>query len=77
VILSQLQQQSISVIDENPFEIADKSGTLELIKNKMRDRIGTDSAKDAFVEFWSEPYLSANSWSEEINFFNQTYPTPV
>jgi hypothetical protein len=54
-ILSQLQQQSISIIDENPFEIADKSGTLELIKKKMRDRIGTDSAKDAFFDFWSDP----------------------
>jgi len=71
VILSRLQQQSISVVDENPFAIADKSGTLELIKNKMRDHIGTDSAKDAFVEYWSEPYLSANGWSEEIDFFNQ------
>ena len=48
VILSQLQQQSIAIIDENPFAIADKSGTLELIKNKMRDRIGTDSAKKCF-----------------------------
>jgi hypothetical protein len=69
-ILSQLQQQSISIIDENPFEIADKSGTLELIKNKMRDRLDTDSAKNAFVDFWSEPYLSANGWSQEIEFFN-------
>jgi len=70
VILSQLQQQSIAIIDENPFAIADKSGTLELIKNKMRDRIGTDSAKNAFLDFWSEPYLSDNGWSQEIGFFN-------
>ena len=69
-ILSQLQQQSISIIDENPFEIADKSGTLELIKNKMRDRIGTDSAKNAFLDFWSEPYLRENGWSQEIDYFN-------
>jgi hypothetical protein len=70
-ILSDLQQQSIALIDENPFQIADKSGTLELIKNKMRDRVGTDSAKDAFIDFWSEPYLSANGWPQEIAFFNQ------
>jgi hypothetical protein len=71
-ILSQLQQQSISIIDENPFEIADKSGTLELIKNKMRDRMGTDSAKNAFLDFWTEPYLSENGWPQEIGYFNQT-----
>ena len=70
-ILSQLQQQSISIIDENPFQIANKSGTLELIKNKMRDRIGTDSAKNAFLDFWSEPYLRENGWSQEIEFFNK------
>jgi hypothetical protein len=69
-ILSQLQQQSISIIDENPFEIADKSGTLELIKKKMRDRIGTDSAKDAFLDFWSTPYLGEAGWPEEIGYFN-------
>ncbi len=70
-ILSRLQQQSISIIDENPFEIAGKSGTLELIKNKMRDRIGTDSAKNAFLDFWSEPYLRENGWSQEIGYFKK------
>jgi len=70
ILLNQLQQQSIELIDENPFQVADKSGTLERIKNMMRDRIGTDSAKVAFRTFWSEDYLSQNRWSEEIDFFN-------
>lgn len=71
-LLSDLQQQSIAIIDENPFQIANKSGTLELIKNKIRDRIGTDSAKDAFLDFWSEGYLSNRGWSTEISFFNKS-----
>ncbi|MEB3269610.1 MAG: hypothetical protein VKJ09_13785, partial [Leptolyngbya sp.] len=35
-LLAQLQEQSDILIDENPFEIAEKSGTLERIKNLMR-----------------------------------------
>ncbi|ASC69840.1 hypothetical protein XM38_007700 [Halomicronema hongdechloris C2206] len=70
ILLNQLQQQSIELIDENPFQVANKSGTLERIKNMMRDRIGTDSAKVAFRTFWSQDHLSQNPWSEEIDFFN-------
>jgi len=69
-LLNQLQQQSIAIIDENPFQIADKSGTLELIKNKLRDRSGTTSAKAAFLDFWSAPHLSQAGWPGEIAYFN-------
>lgn len=69
-LLTELQAQSASVIDENPFQIADKSGTLERIKNMLRDRIGVDSSKQAFNEFWSADYLSEQGWTEEINYFN-------
>jgi len=70
-LLSQLRDQSETIIDENPFEIADKSGTLERIKNEVRDRIGVDSAKAAFDTFWSEDYLSEAGWSQEIGFYNE------
>lgn len=73
--LEDLRQRSSAMIDENPFEIANKSGTLERIKNLMGDRIKetrdleVDSAKAAFNLFWSQDYLEAG-WSEEINFFD-------
>lgn len=70
-LLAQLQEQSEAIIDENPFEVADKSGTLERIKNLMRDRVGEDSAKEAFETFWSQSYFQENRWSEEIEFFNE------
>ncbi|MEM1293230.1 MAG: hypothetical protein AAGH67_17340 [Cyanobacteria bacterium P01_H01_bin.162] len=70
-LLSDLQQQSISMVDENPFEIANKSGTLERIKNDIRDRIGVDSSKQAFTTFWSEDYLTQAGWTQEIGFFNE------
>lgn len=80
--LTELQELSVAMIDENPFEIANKSGTLERIKNLMRDRIGVDSAKTAFRTFWSQGYLSSVSpanqstaaasvsfFEQELNFF--------
>ncbi|MEM9001992.1 MAG: hypothetical protein AAGE59_00560 [Cyanobacteria bacterium P01_F01_bin.86] len=68
--LEDLREQSVAMIDENPFAIANKSGTLERIKNSMRDRIGVNSAKAAFSEFWSEEHLTKNGWPEEISYFN-------
>jgi len=68
-LLAELRQQSTQMIDENPFVLADKSGTLELIKDKMRNRTGLDSSKQAFNLFWSRPYYTQNSFNEELNFF--------
>ncbi len=69
-LLSSLRTQSTNIINENPFEVADKTGTLERIKQRVRTRVDVDSAKDAFNLFWSADYLSANSWSQELEFFN-------
>jgi len=69
--LMRLQDLSIAMIDENPFEAANKTGSLEKIKNRMRERLKTDSAKDAFRDFWSAEHLSRKGWIEEIQFFDQ------
>lgn len=70
-LLADVRNQSAAIIDENPFQIADKSGTLERIKNEIRDRIGVDSSKAAFNEFWSEDYLTEQGWTQEITYFNE------
>ncbi|HEY9735645.1 MAG TPA: hypothetical protein V6D06_05155 [Trichocoleus sp.] len=69
-ILQQLQQQSVAMIDENPFQIAGKSGTLERIKSTMRSHLNTDSSREAFLQFWSPSRLRQQGWSGEIAFFN-------
>ncbi len=69
-LLSSLRTQSVNMIDENPFQIANKTGTLERIKQRMRSRIDTDSAKEAFGIFWSSDYLIENSWPQELEFFS-------
>ncbi|MEO0968068.1 MAG: hypothetical protein AAFX80_06920 [Cyanobacteria bacterium J06639_18] len=69
--LEDLQEFSVEMIEENPFAAASKSGTLEKIKNRMRNHIGDDSAKQSFRMFWSQEYLSKQGFSKEIGFFNR------
>ena len=68
--LAVLRDSSVTLVDEDPFAVANKSGTLERIKKEMRDRTGQeDSSKDAFRMFWSQAYLE-RGWSEELAFFD-------
>ena len=69
--LEELRRLSSEMIDTNPFAEVGKSGTLAKIKNKMRDRIHQESAKQAFATFWSQAYLSQKGWNQEINFFDK------
>lgn len=69
--LEELRRLSSEIIDTNPFALADKSGTLEKIKNRMRDHTGEKSAKKAFAQFWSQANLQQKGWNQEIEFFNR------
>jgi hypothetical protein len=73
-LLQTLQGYSVEMIESNPFAAANKTGTLEKIKNRMRDRVPTPekSAKQAFNIFWSQKYLQEKGWTEEIAFYNQS-----
>jgi len=74
-LLEELRDRSAAIIDENPFEIANKSGTLERIKERMLEHVEEttdmefESFKDAFFVFWSQSYLSEHDYQEEIEFF--------
>lgn len=75
-LLADLRSRSTQMIDENPFQVADKSGTLERIKNRMRDRVSEqtgqriDSSRAAFNTFWSANYLNRNG-AQELAFFDR------
>ncbi|NMG07352.1 hypothetical protein DP117_10860 [Brasilonema sp. UFV-L1] len=69
--LEELRLLSNEMVDSNPFAAASKSGTLEKIKNRMRNHLGVKSAKQAFSEFWSQAYLSKRGWNQEIDFFKE------
>lgn len=74
-ILADLRRQSSEMIESDPFRVANKSGTLEKIKNRMRDRIfGTTknvSSKESFNRFWSAAYLSSRGWTGEMQWFKE------
>ncbi len=69
-LLEELRNLSNEMIQDNPFAVANKTGTLAKIKNQLRDRIGIISAHRAFAFFWSQDHLSQAGWQQEINFFN-------
>ncbi len=69
--LLELDRKSDEMVDTNPFAAANKSGTLEKIKNRMRSHVGKKSAKVSFETFWSQAYLSQNGWDKQIKFFNE------
>lgn len=72
-ILEVLRLQSEEMVDNNPFLVANKTGTLEKIKNRMREHVPNpkDSSKEAFQQFWSQNYLEINGVKGELNFFNE------
>lgn len=73
--LKELRQLSIDMVASNPFEAVGKSGTLERIKNQVRDRVHAKtgqelSATKAFELFWSEGYLAKQGFQSEVGSFN-------
>lgn len=73
VLLEELRSRSVKMIEENPFGLANKSGSLEKIKNRMRDLIKNeeDSAKEAFRIFWSQEYLATSAPQRGLGFFDR------
>ena len=69
--LQELDTLSVSMIQNNPFQVAGKTGNLEQIKNDVRDRVQNQSAKGAFATFWSQDYLTKVGWEREIAFYDR------
>jgi hypothetical protein len=69
-LIADLEQLSVEMVDENPFQVANKSGTLEKIKNNMRDRVNQESSRRSFQIFWSEAYLREQGVNQELEFFD-------
>jgi len=70
--LQEINNLTVKMIDEDPFRVASKSGTLEKIKDRMRDRTPNpqESAKQSFRTFWSPDYLNKQGWQQEITWFD-------
>jgi hypothetical protein len=68
-LLLELQAQSKYIIDTDPFARVGKTGSLERIKNRIRTRMGKESATQAFKSFWSLENI--NSDKEAFSFYKK------
>ena len=74
-ILSDLRIRSREMIEENPFQLAGKSGNLEKIKNRMKEHMDDyiynpdNSSKLAFQYFWTIDNFRLDI-PGQVNFFN-------
>lgn len=71
--LTELKDRSVNMIQEDPFRVANKSGNLEKLKNRMRQHMKLKSAKDSFRTFWSLQHLNEQNWRAELAFFNRNF----
>lgn len=71
--LLDLKDRSTSMIQEDPFRVANKSGNLEKLKNRMRQHMELKSSREAFSAFWSLKHLNAQNWQTELAYFNKDF----
>ncbi|MDB9313935.1 hypothetical protein PN462_12550 [Spirulina sp. CS-785/01] len=67
--LAYLRTKSQEILAENPFSVANKFGTFAQLKRRMERRMNTDSAQQAFADFWSQAYLEKVTPENALNFF--------
>ena len=77
-ILAELRELSVEMITTNPFAEAGKSGTLEQIKNRMREHLpnSNNSSKEAFRQFWTTSYLQQQT-DQKLDFFTTEIQTLI
>ena len=61
-------QLTLALIDTNPFQIP---GTLEKIKERLRERADRDSAAEATAILLSNDWLAQRGWQQERRFWRQ------
>jgi hypothetical protein len=69
LLLEQQVELTAQMIDTNPFQGSDQSGTLEKIKNRLRDRADQDSSKQAAALLLSPAWLEQRPWQQERLFW--------
>ena len=69
-LLNRQAQLTAQLIDSNPFLASEASGTLEKIKNRLRQRADRDSARQASSLLLSPERIRTRGWSQERRFWN-------
>jgi hypothetical protein len=70
-LLAEQARLTAEMIDSNPMLASGTSGTLEKIKNRLRQRADRDSAKQAAALLLSPEWIDAHPWPQERLFWRQ------
>jgi len=70
-LLADLRQQSMTLIEENPFLIENQMAAFAQLKRRMRGYMQTASTQDAFQRFWSQAYLADVGWPTAFDYFER------
>ncbi len=71
LLLQTIRQDSLRIfLDDPPFQVMNKNGTLSEIQNRFRQRVGSKDFKQALETFWSREYFAKQGWQTQLEFFN-------
>ncbi|MBD2549043.1 hypothetical protein H6G65_05500 [Microcystis elabens FACHB-917] len=70
-LLAEQVRLTVEMIDSNPMQASGTYGTLEKIKNRLRQRADRDSAKQAAAVLLSPAWIDAHPWPRERLFWRQ------
>jgi hypothetical protein len=68
-LIIEMNKLSEQLIDEQPFDRANKAGEFELVKERMRKYLNVNSSKEAFNLFWTQTNI--NNIQENKFFFDK------
>ncbi len=74
--LQALQQQSVALIEENPFQEPAQAANFARLKRRIRQETGASSAQAGLQQLWQPSSLNAESWSE-VDAFLQSEIEPL
>lgn len=69
-LLKNLRQESLVILDNTTFLIANQLGILAKLKDDIQHHTNTLSANAAFSQFWSPEHLTEIGIRKELEFFN-------
>jgi len=75
-LLGSLRQQSLEMLDNNPFLVAAKFKTFARLQRVIRQHMNEEYAETAFSKFWTLNHLNTAGWQKEISFF-EIYIRPL
>jgi hypothetical protein len=69
-LLQRQMEATLQMLETNPFQASEASGTLEKIKGRLRRRADLDSARGAASRLLSPQWLASHPWSSERRFWH-------